>query len=66
MSNGDIRKPTNLDKWKYTLITTMILIVIMSNFVNNIIEKIVNTKDNTALYIIKLLIFTIILRLVMG
>ena len=57
-------RPTNLEKWKYTLYTIVIFVVIMSSKMVDVIKTFTRKANN--IFIIQTIIFTLVLRLVMG
>jgi hypothetical protein len=68
--------PTNADKWRYTLYTTVILLVLfnplMYKLVNRLLSSVVGTIANTngcptmLGFVIHAIVFTIVLRLMMN
>ena len=77
MSSGKESSLSNYNKWKYTLITTFIFLVISNPttyvFVNNTIGKLINIKVSNGTgcptsvgMLIHAVIFTLILRVIMG
>ena len=77
MSSEKSSTLSNYNKWKYTLITTFIFLVISNPatyvFVNNTIGKLINIKvsngvgcPTTAGMLIHAVVFTLILRAIMG
>lgn len=67
-------KPTNMDKWRYTLITTVIFLVVVHpstyNFVQKLLGRFVRIARNgcptNAGILIHALVFTLVLRYTMG
>lgn len=71
-----VREPTNLEKWKYTLITTFIFLVISNPvtyvFVNATVGRLLRRKISSSTgcptifgMIVHAVVFTIILRAIM-
>ena len=67
-------EPTNMDKWRYTLYTTMFALIIFNKYIYKFVEtligkyiKIASADGNPTLngFFIHLLIFTLILRVSM-
>jgi hypothetical protein len=70
-----IEKPSSLDKWWYTILTTIILIIIINPYSYNLSQKVLGkligtiskngcpTKLGLTIHII---LFTLIVRFVMG
>ena len=62
--------PTNSDKWRFTLYTVIMVIVLFNNYAFKIVDKIVgniipiykNGCSTSAGFIIHLIVFTLVLR----
>ena len=70
-SDYEIMEPTNMDKWRYTLYTTIFALVLFNKYVYKFMDslvgkyvKIASANGNPTLtgFFIHLLVFTLILR----
>jgi hypothetical protein len=74
--NHKLREPSNTDKWRYTLYTTVLLLILFNPFMYKIVNSllssiagpIANSEGCPTLvgFVIHSIIFTIILRLLMN
>ena len=74
---SEVRKPTNMEKWYYTLITTVIFLFVTNPltyvFVNGTLGRFIGKKISSASgcptmfgLILHAIVFTLVVRVVMG
>jgi hypothetical protein len=72
--SSDGTKPTNVEKWKYTLLTTLIFLIVANpltyKLVNMLLGKIIQISDKSGCptefgFIIHSIVFTLLLRGIM-